>query len=106
MYGLCICTGMWNVWCRCLGHAHRERTRAQRLGVGANPAPFSHSRCDRLECSIGRLPFLPHPLHRNRQVRRVSSSVAVLAEILLRPPQKLFIFIIKKIVCWVKSIQK
>ena len=30
------------------------------------------------------------------------ASVAVLAEILLRSPQKLFIFIIKKNVCWVK----
>ena len=28
------------------------------------------------------------------------SSVAVLAEIPLRSPQKLFIFIIKKIICW------
>ena len=31
------------------------------------------------------------------------SSVAVLAEILLRSPQKLFIFIIKFFLCWVKA---
>ena len=34
-------------------------------------------------------------------IRRVPTSVAVLAEIPLRSPQKLFIFIIKK-KCWVK----
>ena len=33
---------------------------------------------------------------------RVCGSVAVLAEILLRSPQKIFMFIIKKIICWVK----
>ena len=34
--------------------------------------------------------------------RRVPNSVAVLAEISLRSPHKLFIFIIKNIICWVK----
>ena len=33
----------------------------------------------------------------------VTTSVAVSAEIPLRSPQKIFIFIIKKIICWVKE---
>ena len=37
----------------------------------------------------------------NTDSQVVLGSVAVLAEIPLRSPQKLFIFIIKKIICWV-----
>ena len=33
----------------------------------------------------------------------VVGSVAVLAEIPLRSPKKIFIFIIKKIICWLKE---
>ena len=36
----------------------------------------------------------------------VTASVAVLAEISLRSPSKLFIFIIKKIVYWIKVSRK
>ena len=38
--------------------------------------------------------------------QHVGSSVAVLAEIPLRSPQKLFIFIIKKFIFWVKVSKK
>ena len=34
--------------------------------------------------------------------KRIQNSVAVLAEIPLGSPQKLFIFIIKKYICWLK----
>ena len=37
---------------------------------------------------------------------KVGSGVAVLAEIPLRSPRKLFVFIIKKIICWVKESKK
>ena len=38
-------------------------------------------------------------VHLNKSDREVA-SVAVLAEILLKSPQKILIFIIKKIICW------
>ena len=57
------------------------------------------------ECSTGRFRTWFHPTlpPANASVHRtVQVSVAVLAEIPLRSPQKIFIFIIKKIICWVK----
>ena len=43
---------------------------------------------------------------RVQAINQVSSSVAVLAEILLRSPRKIIIFIIKKEVYWVKVSKK
>ena len=56
-----------------------------------------------LAAGVGR--FMEAPRLNQAACDEVTSSVAVLAEILLESPQKLFIFIIKKIICWLKVSQ-
>ena len=41
--------------------------------------------------------------HAVHNIKLLVTSVAVLAEIPLRSPQKIFVFIIKKYICWVKE---